>query len=152
MVLRGLRSSAFRFQRGIPHLFINWKSMGAMILYTSNCSSWVDVPFDSQLFQAQIVGTYPFISAEAVFRGLPRIVVSRRGLAFQPIWTSNLSLQPTHVPSGLLDGLLTSKFELQRKHNPMIFYICNCPSLNSKNGNQWFVILIKVVLHQYTVR
>ncbi|CBI32190.3 unnamed protein product, partial [Vitis vinifera] len=39
MVSRGLRSSAFRFQRGIPHLFINWKSMGARILYTSNCRS-----------------------------------------------------------------------------------------------------------------
>ena len=40
MVLRGLRSSAFRFQRAIPHLFVIWKSEGALILYISNCLLW----------------------------------------------------------------------------------------------------------------
>ncbi|KAL6327778.1 hypothetical protein AAG906_025606 [Vitis piasezkii] len=66
--LKGLEKLCISISEGIPHLFINWKSMGTMILYTSNCSSRVNVPFDSQLFQAQIVGTYPFISAEAAFR------------------------------------------------------------------------------------
>ena len=38
--LRDLRSSAFRFQRAIPYLFLIWKSEGAIILYISNCLLW----------------------------------------------------------------------------------------------------------------
>ncbi|RVW93672.1 hypothetical protein CK203_028894 [Vitis vinifera] len=82
--LKGLEKLCISISEGDPTSLHKLEIDGCSDLVYIQLPLSLDVPFDSQLFQAQIVGAYPFISAEAEFRGLSRIVVSQRGLAFQP--------------------------------------------------------------------